>query len=94
MLEVIRNSCGDILACLEWYLVNSDGTWNEKGEFVWIEQLEISSSVNGNGIGLIKQFIKKITDQVPWAKAGYFKRLKYDERIRLYSRDRWIKLLK
>ena len=91
MLETIREN-GEILACLEWYIVNWDGSWNDKGEVVWIEELQVSKSAEKKG--LIMEFIKLIYKQVPWVKAGYFKRKKYNERVKLYSVNQWLKLLK
>ncbi len=90
MLETIRKD-GEIVACCEWYLVSWDGSWNDKGEVVWVEELQVSKSAQNKG--LIKEFIKMIYKQVPWVKAGYFKRTKYNERVKLYTVKQWLRLL-
>ena len=94
MLEIIRDSNGIIQAVCEYYVVDVNGAYSSVGEWVWIEQMEFSSSVNGHGLGYVKQFIKNITAQVPWAKYGYFDRKKYGGRIRLYAREKWLSFAK
>ena len=94
MLETIRDKDKNILAVCEYYVVDDEGHFNESGQYIWIEQLEFSSMVNGNGLGYVQEFIKRIIKNVPWCKAGYFRRGKYNNRVKLYSRRRWEKLLK
>ena len=61
MLETIRDEKGDIIACLEWYLVDINGNYNHKGEYVWCNQLEISKSHQQNGsLGMIRYFYSRI----------------------------------
>ncbi len=94
MLEVIKDENGNIQAVCEWWLVNADGSFNPNGDIVWISEVEINQIARNNGI--LKTFIKKITDMVPQAKAGYFWRLrKYPNRKpHLYTREQWLKLIK
>lgn len=92
MLEIIRDEQNNIKACLEWWLVNSDGSFNDKGEFVWVNELEIAPQYRNNGI--VKSFIKTIMNKVPTAKAGYFQRRKYSDRIKLFTRRQWEKRIK
>ena len=94
MLEIIRDKDKNIIAACEYYVVDEKGNWDQKGEFIWVNQLDYSGSVNGHGFGLVKELVKRITKKVPWCKAGYFKREKYNGRVRLYSRRMWERLIK
>ena len=90
MLEIIRDNDKNIIACCEWYLVDINGKMDDKGNYVWINEVEINPSQRGNG--LLKKFIKIITDKAPQSEYGYFQRRKYKDRVRMYSRKKWLKL--
>ena len=93
MLEVLKDEKGDILAVCEWWLVNADGTFNIDADIVWIAEVEINPAHRSRGV--LKYFIKAVTDKCPNAKAGYFWRLnKYPSRKpHLYTRKQWLKLI-
>ena len=92
MLEVIRNHNGNIKGCCEWYLVNERGEFDNQGEFIWINECEISRKYRNNG--LLKEFARIIMRKCPQAKFGYFwRKVKYpDRKPRIYHRARWLKL--
>lgn len=90
MLETIRDNQGEIKAVCEWYIVDSQGHFDTQGKYIWIEQLEFSNSVNGDGNGYVKEFVKRITSLAPHCMYGYFRREKYNGRVRLYSRETWL----
>ena len=92
MLEVLRNDNEDIIAVCEWNLVDALGHFDQRGEFVWINEVEVSKSYRNGGI--LKEFIKILCARVPWAKYGYFTRGKYNKRQRLYSRKQWLDMVK
>ena len=100
MLEILKNDTGEIKAVLEWFVVNSQGHLDDKGEYVNIFDMEISSQYRNNG--LLKEFFKIILPKVPQAKYGYFERRRrqYKDgrdkllRLKLYTRNEWVKLLK
>ena len=100
MLELLKTNTGEIKACLEWFVVNSQGHLDDKGEYVCIFDMEISPQYRSNG--LLKEFFRIILPKVPQAKYGYFERRqrKYKDgrdklpRLKLYSRNEWFKLLK
>lgn len=92
MLEVIKYDNGEIKGCLEWYLVDNYGYLDDKGRFVWINKVYISPSARNDGC--LKKFVQIITSKAPHAEYGYFWRQdKYKDRIRMYHRNRWLKLL-
>lgn len=94
MLEIIKDTQGNIQAVCEWYLVDENGNFDQKGEFVWINEVEISPQYRNNGI--LKYFTKTIIEKASTAKFGYFWRQKKypDRKPRIYHKVRWLKLLK
>jgi GNAT superfamily N-acetyltransferase len=93
MLEILKTDDGSIKACLEWYLVNARGEFDNKGEWVWINDVYIAPQFRNNGI--LKTFVKNVIEKCPQAMFGYFhRRTKYPERgIRIYHKSRWLKLI-
>lgn len=90
MLEIIRDDKKNIIACCEWYLVDGKGNLDDKGSHVWVNEIEINPDQRGNG--LLKRFVKIITDKAPQSEYGYFQRRKYKDRIRMYSKKKWLNL--
>jgi len=92
MIATYKDDKGNIQAVAEWWLVNIDGTFNDKGDYVWISELENNKDYRHKG--LIKYFIKKICDATPNAKYGYFwRKKKYpNKRQKMYSRKSWLKI--
>ena len=91
MIEILRDDKENIIAVCEWWLVDKYGNFDKTGEYVWIQELEVNPEYRHKG--LYKFFIKIITDKVPWSKYGYFSRRKYNSRVRMYSRSKWLKLI-
>ena len=94
MLEIIRNGQGEILGACEFYVVDSKGNYDSKGEYCWINEVEVSKSQEHKG--LLKEFIRLVIAKVPNCKWGYFwRKRKYESRPpRIYSRERWLKLIR
>jgi hypothetical protein len=93
MIEILHTDKGEIKAVCEYYIVDEKGNFDSKGEFVWINEVEISPSFRGNGI--LKTFAKNIMEREPQAKFGYFwRQYKYpNRRPRIYHRVQWLKLI-
>lgn len=91
MLEIIRDEKGNIQAVLEWNLLNKQGQMDKEGKYIWINKCEVNPDARSNGI--IKKFIRIVTDKVPWFEMGYYKRGKRNSKIRMFSRERWLKQL-
>jgi hypothetical protein len=49
MIECIRDEKGNITAVCEWLLFNEKGLIDEKGETIFIGELEINPEHRGNG---------------------------------------------
>lgn len=85
MLLVQRDFSGNLIACIEWQLVNEQGHLDPSGSYVWVEQLEVNRHCGTKRI--ITQFIEQIAELVPTAQWGYWLRRKNPQRkSRLYSR--------
>jgi hypothetical protein len=86
MVETINDSEGRCIAFLEWSMVNAQGILDDKGEYVFVRELWIWKGMK-HGLYLIKSFIKKICEEFPQAKYGYWKRKKYGDRVKVFGRD-------
>ncbi len=91
MIEVLKRD-GEIKGVCEWWIVDKLGKFDPNGEYIFINEVETSKSSENNGN--LKYFIETITNKYPQAKYGYFKRRKYGDRIRMYSRRQFRKLIK
>lgn len=90
MLTVIRSKGGFLHAVCEWWLVDGKGAFDLKGEYVFVDQLEVGP--NADGRECIRQIIQQIAVQVPWAKYAYWERREKARRLpRLYSRTQLVK---
>jgi len=92
MIEVIRDDKGNLKAVVEYYIVNQDGSMNDKGIYCWINECEISPQYRNNGC--IGKFVNIITKKYPQLKAGYYHRLgKYPNRLpKMFTRNQWLRL--
>ena len=93
MLEILRDEQKNIKAVCEWSLVDEAGHFSQKGEFVWISEVEIAPQYRNNGI--LKEFVKIVIQRCPEAKFGYFWRQKKypGRRPKIYHKARWLKLI-
>jgi hypothetical protein len=93
MLEILHAYDNNIKAVCEWYQVNVNGEFDRNGEFVWVNQVEVSPYFRNENV--LKEFIKIIIDKCPKAKFGYFWRKdKYPNRKpRIYHKAQWLKLI-
>jgi hypothetical protein len=69
MIECIRDEKGNITAVCEWLLFNEKGLIDEKGETIFIGELEVNPEHRRNGC--IGRFIKSIV----FTKAAHAKRI-------------------
>ena len=85
MIDVMRDPEGRITAVCEWLLFNDKGEMDEKGQTIFIGELEISEGHRGNGI--IRGFIRRLAGFNPQAtRVFWFREKKYPGRgARIYS---------
>ena len=90
MLTVIRDDIGCILAACDWWPVDIDGNWTPNGRYIWVEQLEINSLIDGKDI--IRKIIDDIGTRCPWAAGAYWiRRDSTGERPHAFKRFRLMK---
>lgn len=93
MLEIIRDEQGNMQAVCEFNRVDKDGKLDKQGRYIYIANMEINPSARGNG--MLKKFIKLVSDRIKDFDACYFKReKKYNGRLRMYTRQQWLNQLK
>ena len=92
LIEVRRNKDGLIYSYIEFNLVNRKGYKDPDGRYIFIDDLYIHNDFLNNGS--IRHYIKIITDKFPQVEYGYFVRDKYNKRVRIYTRNKWRKVIK
>jgi len=85
MIETVRDSHDRVIAFCEWNLVNEKGQFDNQGSHVWVNDLEIHPHYQRNGI--LRDIISTIAYKAPSAEFVYWKRRKYNSRLRMYSRE-------
>lgn len=79
MLEVLRNSSGNITAVCEWLPFNERLEIDQNGTVVFIGELEINKEHRGNGV--FKKILRKVYDKNPQALvACWYRNIKYPDR--------------
>jgi len=93
MLEIIRDENKNIKAVCEYYIVDKNGILDDKGNYIWIQEVEINPDQKNKG--LLKEFAKRIMEFIPQAQFGYFHRKrKYPDRgVRVYTKRQWLRLV-
>ena len=74
------------------YARNEQGKLDDGGKLIWINEFYIAPKYRNNGV--ISKMIAAVTTRVPWATHGYFKRAKHNNRISIYPKNKWIKIMK
>lgn len=92
MITKIPDEYGRIIAYIEWRQVAQSGIDKFHGEYIWINDLWVHPDYRHKG--LIKQMIDTILYKAPDALFCYFKRSKYNGRIRLWKREAFERLVK
>jgi hypothetical protein len=85
MVDHIVDECGKCTAYIEWSVVDSEGKLDDKGEYCFVEELWIWKGVRGR-IAIIRGFINKISGNLPQLKFAYWKRHKYNGRVKVFKR--------
>ena len=86
MLLVQRDYAGNLLAAIEWQLVNEDGQLDIHGAYVYVVQVEVNPHLDTRN--LFRHFIEQSAKLAPTAKWAYWGRRKNPNRMpRCYSRE-------
>lgn len=91
MIEVLRDSGGNIQAVCEWNILDDEGKMNADGRFLLIGELEINKELRGKG--LLKKMIRKLRDELGGGRierVGFVRGYKYPSRKpSVYSAERF-----
>jgi len=91
-VDYILNKEGDLVGFAEFWVVDEKGRHNIHGSYIYVNEWVISKRYRGNGS--IAVFAKRIMNKVPWAEYCYFNRGKRGNKLKLYPRSWWEKILK
>lgn len=88
MVDHIADYDGKVIAYIEWSVTNKDGILDDNGEYCFIREMWIWDKVRGDrGRKMIRSFIKKISENLPQLKYAYWKRHKYNGRVKVFKRE-------
>lgn len=87
MVTSLKDDEGRIIALCEWRLVGPSGYEVENGHYIWVNEIWVHRSFERTS--RINRIIDEIMRFVPQAKYCYFKRAKYGERMKIFTREQW-----
>jgi len=87
LITKLKDDDGKIIAYCEWRLVGKSGFDKVNGEYVWVEDLWVHPMFERTN--RINRIIDEIMRLVPSAKYCYFQRKKYNDKLRIVSRETW-----
>ena len=86
MLCVKRDTHGQIEATCDWWLVDALGRWHPLGQYVYLNQLEISPGVNLHRVR--RHLVQEIGRLAPYAVGVYWERRNaFNPKLRSFRRD-------
>lgn len=91
MIEVVKNETAFSAVC-EYYLVDKFGKHQEKGDYLYIADLQIAEKYRRKRI--IKKLIKQFLEKNPQLRYCYFERKKYGDKMYFHSRRIYERLIK
>lgn len=91
VLEYSVDKEGNLTGVVDFWVVDDKGKLDEKGKYAWISNWYINPKYRNNG--QIAIFAKKVIDKVPWVEWAYFAREKYNNRLRIYHKRKWLKII-
>ena len=72
-------------------IIKKKGKIDDKGLFIFIREWYINPPLRGTGS--VAKFAEKIIDKCPNAEWCYFERRKYNNRISIYPKRKWLNLI-
>ena len=87
MVTTLKDEEGRVIALAEWRLVGKSGFDKVAGEYVWVNDLWVHKEFEK--MNRINRIIDEIMRLVPEAKYCYFKRGKYHDRLKMFTREQW-----
>ena len=87
MVTSLKDEDGKIVCYCEWRLVGKSGFDKVNGEYIWVNDLWVHPKYERTS--RINRIIDEVMRMVPSATHCYFKREKYNGRIKMFSREFW-----
>lgn len=91
MVEYDTNDRGNLTGLIEYFVVDNQGNIDDMGDHIFVKEFYVNPELRGNGS--IAKFAHRLISKVPLARYCYFERRKYDNRIRIYPKDKWLKII-
>ncbi len=88
MIVTLKDPDDKVITYIEYRLVDHRGLDSEVGRWIWINNIWIHKSLERQGI--LRKLMRDNVAKYPTAKWFYFKRTKYNGRIRKYEIRRFI----
>ena len=83
-IESIHNEDGYCIAYCEWTPRDKHGNEDFSGEYVFVNEMWVHPVERG--YSMVKDIVKKVIEKYPHGKFTYWKRRKYSERVKLFSK--------
>ena len=89
MVSVKHDTDGKVIAYAEYFIVNGNGTLNPDGTYCYVNDLWIHTSLRHKRI--VRKFLNEEISKWPLLKRVYWKRKKYNDRIKEFDTSKLIK---
>ena len=86
MIDTIKDDEGRVIAYCEWSVTDKNGILDDKGEYVFVRNFWIWKS-NPLKLSVIRHFVDTISKKISWAKYVYWRRTKYNKRVKVFTRE-------
>mgnify|MGYP001567820041 CR=1 FL=1 len=86
MLTVLKGEAGQLQAACDWWLVDALGHWHPLGQYVYLNQLEVSPGVNLHRVR--RHLVQEIGRLAPYATGVYWERRdSFNTKLRSFRRE-------
>jgi ribosome-binding factor A len=91
-----KDAEGRIIAYAEYRMVNEKGIDDERGEYIWINDVWVHKDYRTRNVfnTILQGFIARQAESYPWAKFIYWQREKHGERMSTYNRAKILRRTK
>jgi len=86
MVTVLKDEEDRVISYCEWCLVDEKGDLQDNGRYLFVRELWIHEKYRQKG--MIEKMIYKIAPEAPAAIYAYWRRRKYNDRIKLFRRSK------
>lgn len=87
MVTSLKDESGRIVCYCEWRLVGKSGFDRPDGEYVWVNDLWVHPEYKRTM--RINRIVDEVMRSAPSANYCYFKREKYNGRLKMFTKEYW-----